>query len=216
MRNGSPLKVMQSERKPLEKSGKVHGFGKVRKLWYTAVSWKPVIFLGNHADLIPGGNMKSLRFNRMSKIMGIMFVCAALVSAFVSCKNPVNGVSESTLNGTWVSSYGENFIINTSAKTLENKYNGTTCYAGNELSVVFTNENSGYIYIKYTQNAYMNDVVGKYYAVAFKDLDLTNNSVSLAGAGKPGGQSACETLDAAKQEFTIANGYFGAYSDCSK
>ena len=158
--------------------------------------------------------MKSLRFNRMSKIMGILFVCAALVSAFVSCKNPVNGVSESTLNGTWVSSYGENFIINTSAKTLENKYNGTTGYAGNELSVVFTNENSGYIYIKYTQNAYMNDVVGKYYALSFNNL--TDSSVKISGAGKPGGQSACETLDAAKQEFTLANGYYTYYSDCTK
>ncbi|MBR6153329.1 MAG: hypothetical protein IKQ43_02725 [Treponema sp.] len=159
--------------------------------------------------------MKSLRFIRMSKIMGIMFVCAALVSAFVSCKNPVNGPSsDSRLDGTWVSSYGENFIINTSAKTLENKYNGTTSYAGNELSVVFTHENSGYIYIKYTQNANVNGVVGKYYALSFNNL--TDSSVQISGAYKAGGQSACETLDAAKQEFTIANGYFGFYSDCSK
>ncbi len=224
MRNGSPLNVTQSERKPLEKSGKVRDFGKVRKLWYTAVSWKSVIFLGNHADLIPGGNMKSLRFIRMSKIMGMMFVCAALVSAFVSCKNPVNGVSESTLNGTWVASssgWVENFIINTTAKTLENKGNGNPCYAGNELSVVFTSDNAGYIYIKYTRSmnpdySYSETApdVGKYYAIAFKDL--TNTSVSLAGAYKAGGQTSCTTLDAAKQEFTVANGYFGLYSDCTK
>ena len=122
--------------------------------------------------------MKSLRFNRMSKIMGILFVCAALVSAFVSCKNPVNGVSESTLNGTWVASssgWVENYIINTSTRTFENKGNGNPCYAGNELSVVFTSDDAGYIYIKYTQNASYGDaVVGKYYAIHFKNL--TGNS----------------------------------------
>lgn len=221
MRNGSPLKVMQSERKPLEKSGKVHGFGKVRKLWYTAVSWKSVIFLGNHADLIPGGNMKSLRFNRMSKIMGIMFVCAALVSAFVSCKNPVNGVSESSLNGTWADSSGGEFIIDMQAKTLVNKYmyNGVEnmSYAGNELSVVFTSDNAGYIYIKYTRAAnpdwtYSESApdVGKYYALAFNNL--TGSSIKISGAWKEGGQTSCTTLDAAKQEFTVANGYFGTYT----
>ncbi|MBQ4235939.1 MAG: hypothetical protein II716_03790, partial [Treponema sp.] len=97
--------------------------------------------------------MKSLRFTRLSKILGVMFVCAALASAFVSCKNPVNGVSESTLNGTWVDDTGAKFIIDMQAKTLDNRGDGWLSYAGNELSVVFTNnENTeGYIYIKYTR-----------------------------------------------------------------
>ena len=170
--------------------------------------------------------MKSLRFNRMSKIMGIMFVCAALVSAFVSCKNPVNGpsnFSEDSLNGTWVSPDG-NWIINTTAKTLDNGGDGWLGYAGNELSVVFTNnENTeGYIYIKYTRSYtgtgwdYSESApdVGKYYALSFKNL--TDSSIKISGAYKDGGQTSCTTLDAAKQEFTIANGYFGAYSDCTK
>lgn len=165
--------------------------------------------------------MKSLRFIRMSKIMGIMFVCAALVSAFVSCKNPVNGVSESTLNGTWVDNTGAKFIIDMQAKTLDNRGDGWLSYAGNELSVVFTSDNAGYIYIKYTRAAnpdwtYSESApdVGKYYALAFNNL--TDSSIKISGAYKDGGQTACATLDEAKQEFTVANGYFGTYTEHTK
>ena len=165
----------------------------------------------------------------MSKIMGILFVCAALVSAFVSCKNPVNGVSESSLNGTWVDSSGGKFIIDMQAKTLVNKYidynDGVEKmgYAGNELSVVFTSERVGYIYIKYTRSmnpdwSYSESApdVGKYYALAFAFNNLTDSSIQISGAWKEGGQTSCTTLDAAKQEFTVANGYFGTYTEHTK
>ena len=56
--------------------------------------------------------------------------------------------------------------------------------------------------------------VGKYYAVAFKNL--TASSVSLSGAYKYNGKSSCETLAEAKTEFTISNGYFATYSELAK
>ncbi len=98
-------------------------------------------------------------------------------------------------------------------------------YTGNEVCLKFTNETSGYIYIKYTKAAmpdwsYSTTApdVGKWYAIAFKDLDVTSspNKVKLAGAYKEGGQTACSTLEAAIAEFTIGNGYYAIFNDLQK
>ena len=57
--------------------------------------------------------------------------------------------------------------------------------------------------------------VGKWYAVSYKNL--TSNSVSLSGAYKADGKTSTQTLDEAKKEFTVENGYFDySYSECIK
>lgn len=56
--------------------------------------------------------------------------------------------------------------------------------------------------------------VGKYYALSFKEL--STSSISLSGAYKYGGATSTETLDEAKNEFTIDNGYYAGYSELVK
>lgn len=153
-----------------------------------------------------------------------------------------NGVYElsdnSALIGTWVNSYsGGTSVYKITSSTFDNSgtssYNGTTstydAYAGNNLVVSYTNDEatSGYIYIKYTRAycsthsdpttyTYIYDTdaadVGKWYAIAFKEL--TASSVSLSGAY--GTISSTSTLEEAISTFTIDNGYFSTYSECVK
>ncbi|WP_273066720.1 hypothetical protein [Treponema berlinense] len=144
----------------------------------------------------------------------------------------------SALIGTWVNSYsGGTSVYKITSSTFDNSgtssYNGTTStydsYAGNNLVVSYTNDEatSGYIYIKYTRAycsthsdpttyTYIYDEdaadVGKWYAIAFKEL--TASSVSLSGAY--GTVSSTSTLEEAISTFTIANGYFSTYSECVK
>ena len=56
--------------------------------------------------------------------------------------------------------------------------------------------------------------VGKWYAVSYKNLK--KDSVSLSGAFKLGGKTSTETFKEAIQEFTVENGYFDYYSECTK
>lgn len=146
----------------------------------------------------------------------------------------------SALIGTWVNSYsGGTSVYKITSSTFDNSgtssYNGTTstydAYAGNNLVVSYTNDEatSGYIYIKYTRAycsthsdpttyTYIYDTdaadVGKWYAIAFRDL--TDSSLSLSGAYKKSGKSSTETLEEAISTFTIDNGYFTTYSECVK
>ena len=144
----------------------------------------------------------------------------------------------SALIGTWVNSYsGGTSVYKITSSTFDNSgtssYNGTTStydsYAGNNLVVSYTNDEatSGYIYIKYTRAycsthsdpttyTYIYDTdaadVGKWYAIAFKEL--TASSVSLSGAART--VSSTSTLEEAISTFTIDNGYFSTYSECVK
>ena len=47
-------------------------------------------------------------------------------------------------------------------------------------SIIWSSDASGIIYGRYTENTYDSSVVGKYYAVSFKDL--TDTSISISGA----------------------------------
>ena len=116
------------------------------------------------------------------------------------------------LVGNWTSTYNELFAITN--VDLTNSYDGSTVYAGNNLVIVPISNTAGTIFIKYTSNTYSPSVVGKWYAVSYKNL--TSSSVSLAGAYKASGSSGTPTLEEAISEFTIANGYFGTYSECVK
>lgn len=163
--------------------------------------------------------MKSTRF-----VFGRAFavLCALLFVSFgfMSCQqeDETEYVNYS-LTGTWQSSYGEIFKI--TSTSLSNGGSWGDAYAGNNLVVSYTNDEatSGYIYIKYTRAmnpdySYSETApdVGKWYAIAFKEL--TASSVSLSGAY--GTVSSTSTLEEAISTFTIANGYFTSYSECVK
>ena len=144
-----------------------------------------------------------------TKKFGKIYTCSLLLVflfiAIISCnKNPYN-----RLLGTWENpTYkGETYI-----------YDGVTftssgSYKMKVKSIIWSSGASGIIYGRYITNSFYTNVVGKYYAVSFKDL--TYSSVSICGAYKDG-KMAADTLVEAITEFTINNGYYGTYSSCKK
>lgn len=176
--------------------------------------------------------MKSTRFV-FGRALAVLCALLFVSFGFMSCQqeDETEYVNYS-LTGTWVNSYsGGTSVYKITSSTFDNSgtssYNGTTStydsYAGNNLVVSYTNdeETAGYIYIKYTRamnpdHSYSETApdVGKWYAIAFKEL--TASSISLSGAYNASGKTSTETLEEAISTFTIANGYFTFYSECVK
>ena len=157
--------------------------------------------------------------NKFSRFLAV-FITVVSLCAF-GCKTQPEEDFISDLYGKWTSSFGEVFEISKDYfKNYGEDWNG---YEGDSI-IIITNENdntSGTIFLKYTVSAnpdysYSNTApdVGKWYAVSYKNL--TKNSVSLSGALKSGGKTSTETLEEAKEEFTVENGYFASYSECTK
>lgn len=174
--------------------------------------------------------MKSTRFV-FGRALAVLCALLFVSFGFMSCQQEdddnglPDGVYElsdnSALIGTWQSSYGEIFKI--SSTSLSNGGSWGDAYAGNNLVVSYTNDEktSGYIYIKYTRAMNLDysysetaPDVGKWYAIAFKEL--TASSVLLSGAYNASGKTSTETLEEAISTFTIAKGYFNNYSECVK
>ncbi len=184
--------------------------------------------------------MKSRSF-AFGRALAVLCTLLFVSFSFMSCQqeDETEYVNYS-LTGTWVNSYsGGTSVYKITSSTFDNSgtssYNGTTStydsYAGNNLVVSYTNDEatSGYIYIKYTRSycsthsdianynyVYDTDAadVGKWYAIAFKEL--TASSLSLSGAWLEGGVTSTETLEEAISTFTVDNGYFELYSECVK
>lgn len=165
--------------------------------------------------------MKSTRFV-FGRALAVLCALLFVSFGFMSCQqeDETEYVNYS-LTGTWQSSYGEIFKI--TSTSLSNGGSWGDAYAGNNLVVSYTNDKatSGYIYIKYTRAmnpdySYSETApdVGKWYAIAFKEL--TASSLSLSGAYNASGKTSTETLEEAISTFTIANGYFTSYSECVK
>ena len=157
--------------------------------------------------------------NKFSRFLAV-FITVVALCAF-GCKTQPEEDFISDLYGKWTSSFGEVFEISKDYfKTYGENWSG---YEGDSI-IIITNENdnaSGTIFLKYTVSAnpdysYSNTApdVGKWYAVSYKNL--TQNSVSLSGAYKADGKTSTETIDEAKKEFTVENGYFSYYSECKK
>lgn len=151
--------------------------------------------------------------------------------------------SSDKLIGEWKETYGTYKITQT---TFTNLYNDSETYSGDNLVVGRLSSDSGYIYIKYTRayesttTEPTTDVdswtsseyngtkswyrysttapdVGKWHAISYKNL--IDSSVQLSGAyGSAEGhyKTSTDTLEEAISEFTIDNGYFSDYSDCTK
>ena len=149
-----------------------------------------------------------MKTKKFGKIHTYSLLLVFLFIAIISCnKNPYN--DNSRLLGTWENkqpNFTETYI-----------YDGINFDAGSYKmkvkSIIWSSDASGIIYGRYTENTYDSSVVGKYYAVSFKDL--TDTSISICGAYKDGKMSA-DTLVEAITEFTINNGYYSFYSSCKK
>ena len=161
--------------------------------------------------------MKNLKFSRL--FAAVTFVA---ILALAGCKQPDTSTVAS-LYGTWVDPEFNSYYKITST-TFENYGDTYESYAGNALTVVEADETSGTIFFKYTRAAdanwnYTTDAtkapdIGKWYAVSYKGLSA--NSIEISGAYKYGGVTSCDTLEEAKTEFTVDNGYFSYYSSCAK
>ena len=136
------------------------------------------------------------------------------------CTQQPEEVPYSDIFGKWTSSYGEVYEI--TEDSFKNYGEGWSAFEGNSLKIIPNDDGkSGTIFLKYTvsmnsDNSFSNSApdVGKWYAVSYKNL--TQNSVSLSGAYKVNGKTSTETIDEAKKEFTVENGYFSYYSECKK
>ncbi|WP_288520065.1 hypothetical protein [uncultured Brachyspira sp.] len=150
-----------------------------------------------------------MKTKKFGKIHTYSLLLVFLFIAIISCnKNPYN--DNSRLLGTWENKqpdFTETYI-----------YDGINFDAGSYKmkvkSIIWSSDASGIIYGRYTENTYNPSVVGKYYAVSFKDL--TYNNISISGAYKSDGKTGTDSLVEAITEFTINNGYYGTYSSCKK
>lgn len=146
-----------------------------------------------------------MKTKKFGKIYTYSLLLVFLFIAIISCnKNPYN-----RLLGTWENpTYkGETYIYDGITFTSSGSYKMKV------KSIIWSSDASGIIYGRYTENTYSPSVVGKYYAVSFKDL--TDTSISISGAFK-GGKMAADSLVEAITEFTINNGYYSLYSSCKK
>ena len=147
-----------------------------------------------------------MKTKKFGKIHTYSLLLVFLFIAIISCnKNPYN-----RLLGTWENkqpNFTETYI-----------YDGINFDAGSYKmkvkSIIWSSDASGIIYGRYITNSFYTNVVGKYYAVSFKDL--TDTSISISGAYKKDGKIATDSLVEAITEFTINNGYYSLYSSCKK
>ena len=145
-----------------------------------------------------------LQKNIIKSLSLILFV---LIVAISCDKRPT---APNLLVGTWenptsaVEIYTYDGITFTSANS----------YVVNVERIIYSSDTAGIIYGKYAENIYTPSLVGKYYAVSFKDL--TDSGISISGAYKESGKTGTDTLEQAIKEFTIDNEYFGIYSACER
>ena len=146
--------------------------------------------------------------------------CKQIVTQFVDNYIIVAPIdANDALIGDWVDSSGAHYEVTQNA--FDNHGTGWQSYAGNNLVVQKISDTAGTIFIQFTRAAnsdwtYSTTApdVGKWYGISYKNL--TASGVDISGAYKSGGRSACNTLQEAINEFTIANGYFGTYNTCTK
>lgn len=158
----------------------------------------------------------------MQKQIKILLTLLTVLILAISCASPndptntnwKDNTNHDLLKKSWYDTASTDSTYNYDGTTFSSSWQGTVSYSFTVEEIVWGSDNtSGIIYGKYTANTTYPELVGKYYAVSFKDL--TSESVSIAGAYKAeGGVSATDTLEEAKTTFTEANGYFNQYSAC--
>ena len=156
--------------------------------------------------------------NKFSRFLAV-FITVVSLCAF-GCKTQPEEVSYSDIFGKWTDDSGSIYEI--TEDSFKNYGEGWSAYEGNSLEIIPNDDGkSGTIFLKYTvsinpDRSYSDTApdVGKWYAVSYKNLK--KDSVSLSGAFKLGGKTSTETSEEAKEEFTVENGYFGTYSECTK
>ncbi|MDY4523672.1 MAG: hypothetical protein SPE03_01430 [Treponema sp.] len=156
--------------------------------------------------------------NKFSRFLAVFITVVSLCT--FGCKTQPEEVSYSDIFGKWTDDSGSIYEI--TEDSFKNYGEGWSAYEGNSLEIIPNDDGkSGTIFLKYTVSMNSNfsysetaPDVGKWYALSYKNL--TQNSVSLSGAYKADGKTSTETLEKAIEVFTVENGYFASYSECTK
>ena len=178
--------------------------------------------------------MKNLRYSLFRLLLAASFACSLFV--FSGCRQPLGDeeeggvadrlISSDLITGTWVNlTYGEKYEVLTSGYNNYSHYDSSynlhptdwfLYYATVNVYVKKTSENTGYVYSQFNDSTHIGSgaTVNQWYAFHYKNL--STNSVQISQAYKAGGMAACNTLEQAVTEFTIANGYYERYSTCVK
>jgi hypothetical protein len=125
-------------------------------------------------------------------------------------KQPLLDVGD--LEGSWINDYDDVVAITGSTFTYYlSGYGSYIYFAGFIKEITDSTADSGYIYIKFTDvytdsGDYEDCTVGHYYAIRWDNK--TESGVDLGFAYKYDGEDDMDTLEGAKTEFTVANGYF--------
>ena len=127
----------------------------------------------------------------------LVIAFAMFVGVFVSCSEP----KAASIFGEWKSPYGDGYSIS-------------------ETTVVYDDGGYGYGYTGKIEEI-TNDYIfyslenkTKFNAICYKNL--TENSCEFSGAYKEeaaGGKTYCDSLEDAKKEFTVENGYYTYFGE---
>jgi hypothetical protein len=133
------------------------------------------------------------------------------------------GGTPGALAGTWVDAVNDEGYAITATELTYYIYggfsSGTINYKGTIVNSPDFNQEQGIVIIQYTEAPAKTEytpagTVGAYYAIAWRGL--TADTVELSNAYKTGGLTETASLDAAREEFTPAKGYFDYYGSYSK
>lgn len=149
----------------------------------------------------------------------VVLACAAFVLCVASCKEPDDTSAGNTVYGTWTNEY-EKYEITTT--DYDNYYFSSSSsyvlyYSSNNVTVSKTSDTTGYIYFQFDDSKHIGNgaSVGQWYVMAYKDL--TESSISLLQAYSASPTYYADSLENAKSNITIDNGFFsGTYSECTK
>ena len=159
--------------------------------------------------------MKNIKFSRL--FAAVAFVA---ILALAGCKNQPEESSKA-IEGTWRGGdYKDKHEI--TGSTYKNYYfdgeKDVLYFSLNKVEIVEKDSSSGYVYGQFDDEEHCgwNATVGQWYAIYY--FDLCDDAVKISqAAGEKGG---CDTLEEAKETFTVENGYMskaaGKYSTCAK
>jgi hypothetical protein len=120
---------------------------------------------------------KSFWAKPAASLLSVLLLAAALLTG---CPDPdlSTPIVPAALKGTWVSSFGEEYII--SDTEFISAWGGATTYKGSIVNVRVDDDN-GYITIQYTENIPSPEAVGNYYVIRWEGL-VANGAVTISGA----------------------------------
>ena len=141
--------------------------------------------------------------------LSVLLIFVSII--FSSCN--FNKPEPSSLVGTWLSD-GDGYVITENSITYddgeyyESEWGPGGIYGWTGKILEITGSSSGYIYVQYetVEEGLDSELLGKFIAVHYENLSEV--AVQLANSYKADGIRYAKTLEQAKTEVTVENGYF--------